>query len=163
MPQSGSMNRRPLNRICTIAFVLTTSIAALGGGIASAQETLVVAAPASPTSVDPAVWTPGMIESVVNIYEGLTRYPTKEVDGKQIVDASEVVPHLAEKWEVSDDGLTYVFTLREAKSPYGNTLDADDFVFFVGSFRRAQGYRKLHAFDRSGGQLGKTERSASPG
>jgi len=70
-----------------------------------------------------------MIESVVNIYEGLTRYPTKEVDGQQVVDASDVVPHLAESWEVSDDGLTYIFTLREAKSPYGNTLDADDFIF----------------------------------
>jgi ABC-type transport system substrate-binding protein len=39
---------------------------------------------------------------------------------------SEVVPGLAERWEVSDDGLTYTFHLRDAKFSDGRPVRAED-------------------------------------
>lgn len=40
-----------------------------------------------------------------------------------------IAPLLATSWEISDDGLTYTFTLREAKFHDGSDFDADDVVY----------------------------------
>lgn len=40
-----------------------------------------------------------------------------------------VAPLLAESWEISDDGLTYTFHIREAKFHDGTNLDAGDVVY----------------------------------
>ena len=49
---------------------------------------------------------------------------------------AEIVPGVAESWEISDDGLTYTFKLREdAKWSNGDPVKASDFVF---AFRRIQ-------------------------
>lgn len=55
-----------------------------------------------------------------DLYEGLVVY-----------DASaEVIPGVAESWEVSDDSLTYTFKLRaDAKWSNGDDVTAEDFVF----------------------------------
>jgi oligopeptide transport system substrate-binding protein len=45
-------------------------------------------------------------------------------------NVAEVVPGVAESWEISDDGLTYTFKLREdAKWSNGDQVKASDFVF----------------------------------
>jgi oligopeptide transport system substrate-binding protein len=55
-----------------------------------------------------------------DLYEGLVVQNNK----------AEVVPGVAESWEVSDDGLTYTFKLRaDAKWSNGDTVKASDFVF----------------------------------
>ena len=55
-----------------------------------------------------------------DLYEGLVIYDA----------AAQVVPGVAESWEVSDDGLTYTFTLREdAKWSNGDAITAEDFVY----------------------------------
>ncbi|HEX7898635.1 MAG TPA: peptide ABC transporter substrate-binding protein [Planctomycetota bacterium] len=59
------------------------------------------------------------------LFEGLT---TAEADG--VTPA----PGVAETWEVSPDGLTWVFRLREASWSNGDPLTARDFVF---AWRRA--------------------------
>ncbi|MEO3887736.1 ABC transporter substrate-binding protein [Nonomuraea sp. B5E05] len=57
---------------------------------------------------------------LVNVYEGLVK----------LDQAGEIVPLLAEKWEVSDDRKTYTFTLREnVKFSSGAPFTADDVVF----------------------------------
>ena len=49
---------------------------------------------------------------------------------------AEIVPGVAESWEISDDGLTYTFTLREnARWSNGDPVTANDFVF---AYRRIQ-------------------------
>ncbi len=54
-----------------------------------------------------------------DVYEGLTNLSPR----------GEVVPGAAERWEVSADGLTYIFSLRErARWSNGDPLTADDFV-----------------------------------
>ena len=54
-----------------------------------------------------------------NTFEGLV---------KPAPDGS-VVPALAEKWDVSEDGLTYTFHLRDAKWSDGKPVVAGDFVY----------------------------------
>jgi peptide/nickel transport system substrate-binding protein len=53
---------------------------------------------------DPASGYSNEVIAMHNIYETLTRYDP---------DTEEVVPVLAESWEVSDDGLEWTYTLRE--------------------------------------------------
>lgn len=54
-----------------------------------------------------------------HIEEGLTK----------LDDNNEVIPGIAESWDVSDDLLTYTFHLREAKWSNGQPVTADDFAF----------------------------------
>lgn len=76
---------------------------------------------ALPKTFDPAkVSTPPELDTVRALYEGLT-----EVDSKTF----EPVPAAAEKWEVSEDGLTFTFTIREnAKWSNGERVNASDFL-----------------------------------
>ena len=74
-----------------------------------------------PTYIDPAVGSDfSSSSSFVNLYDTLV-YPT--ADG-------QVVPHLAERWEASQDGLTWTFYLRKGvKFHDGSELTAEDVVF----------------------------------
>ena len=66
---------------------------------------LVVCQPAEPPGLDPTANTAAAIDRVVfsNIYEGLIKVNS---DG-------EFIPGLATSWDVSADGLTYTFQIRE--------------------------------------------------
>lgn len=93
----------------------------------AAAETLVVASALTPEGFDGDALRPHTQNVVVQVYEGLVVYAKQEVDGQTVLDPANVEPHLAESWTVSDDGMTWVFKLREGVlSPYGNELTADD-------------------------------------
>src|SRR5215207_2852621 len=79
---------------------------------------------AEPETLDPQKAT-GVTEANIQyeMFEGLTTYTP---DG-------EVTPGAAESWDVSDDGKTYTFHLRDAKWSNGDPVTANDFVF---SFQR---------------------------
>jgi oligopeptide transport system substrate-binding protein len=86
-------------------FVLLLASVLLGGGAARAGEkSFVYTLPAEPRTIDP-VLNNAVDGSVVifNIFEGLVRVGPG--------DAPE--PGHAESWEVSEDGLTWTFRLRE--------------------------------------------------
>lgn len=52
------------------------------------------------------------------------------IDGLMQMDADgAAVPAIAEKYDLSDDGLTYTFHLRDAKWANGDPVTANDFVF----------------------------------
>ena len=52
------------------------------------------------------------------------------IDGLEAMDADgNVIPALAESYDVSDDELTYTFHLRDAKWSNGDPVTANDFVF----------------------------------
>jgi len=111
------------------AALLGTGLAvALPAVPASAEETLLVAATAVPEGFDGDALRPGTQNVVPQVYENLVRYGRIEgEDGRTYLDPSAIEGHLAESWEVSEDGTRWVFTLREGiLSPYGNELTADD-------------------------------------
>jgi ABC-type transport system substrate-binding protein len=106
------------------AYLALTSEGALAQG---AGRTLLLAAPGTPEGFDGDALRPGTQEVVVQVYEGLTRYGRVTRGDRTYLNAAEIEGHLAERWRVSDDGLKYVFTLREGvKSPHGNELTAAD-------------------------------------
>jgi oligopeptide transport system substrate-binding protein len=72
-------------------------------------------------SLDPAKeeTIPGL-NVVLDAFEGLTVYGPK----------GDVLPGVAEKWEISDDGKTYIFHLRtNAKWSNGDPITAQDYVY----------------------------------
>jgi len=75
----------------------------------------------SPQALDPALVNDfGSLELCANIYEGLFRFKGETCD---------VEPCLAESYDVSDDGLTYTFKLREGVTFHdGTAFDADAVV-----------------------------------
>ena len=135
----------------------TTALAALGlamtAGAALAQNTLIVAAPQTPTGFDGDIAKVATRQMVVQTYDGLTTYKeVKGANGRITLDPSKVDGLLAESWKVSPDGKTYVFKLREGvKSPWGNELTAEDVAW---SFKRAFDIKRTSAFLY--GQLGVT-------
>ncbi|MDY0257752.1 peptide ABC transporter substrate-binding protein [Gudongella oleilytica] len=74
---------------------------------------------ADPKTIDPVLNGASDGGDVINqTFEGLTR----EKSGT-------VYPGIAESWEVSEDGLTVTFKLRESKWSDGSPLTAHDFVY----------------------------------
>jgi len=104
-----------------VMVMLVTLGAGCGKSGSSKEQVLRYVLEAEPSTLDPAKST-GIPESLVElqIFEGLTRLDAKE----------QPVPGVAEKWEVSADGLKYVFHLREsAKWSNGEAVTAQDFEF----------------------------------
>jgi peptide/nickel transport system substrate-binding protein len=69
---------------------------------------------------------------VLAAYDQLVTYATEEVDGQKTANTAEIVPMIAESWEVSADDTVYTFTLRDdVVFQSGNPLTSAD---VVGSF-----------------------------
>lgn len=80
--------------------------------------------PSEPRHIDPQVATDSAsIALISDLFEGLAR-----------LDESGIARPAAASWTVSDDGLTYTFTLRSSKWSDGTEVTADDFVY---GFQRA--------------------------
>lgn len=73
----------------------------------------------NPTTLDPGKVQDGdTIDMLSQVFEGLVGWD----------EQTKVVPKVAEKWEVQDDGKTYVFTLRKGvKFHNGREVTAEDF------------------------------------
>jgi len=108
------------------AAVLAAALVSPAPGVAQ-QRTLVLAAAGTPEGFDGDALRPGTQETVVQVYEGLTRYARVERDGRTFLNPNVIEGHLAERWTVSPDGKSYLFTLRQGvKSAHGNELTAAD-------------------------------------
>ncbi|WP_108839095.1 ABC transporter substrate-binding protein [Tateyamaria sp. Alg231-49] len=101
---------------------IAAASAVLLAGMANAKTDITVAMQLEPPHLDPTSAAAGAIDSVLysNVFEGLTRF----------MGDGSVVPGLAESWEISDNGLTYTFSLREGVTFHdGTTMDAEDVKF----------------------------------
>jgi len=103
-------------------FVAAVSALGLMAGAAWAKDTVTYATQLEPPHLDPTGGAAQAIDTVVylNIFEGLTRFTP---DGA-------VVPLLAKSWEISEDGMTYTFTLQDGVSFHdGTAMTAEDVKF----------------------------------
>ena len=117
-------------RLIKTLLAATALSAMLAGGVYA--KTLVYCSEGSPEGFDPGLYESGTTLDVnVATYEGLLKFK---------LGSTEVEPALAEKWEISKDGLTYTFHLRhgvkwQTTDYFTPTRDfnADDVVY---SFQR---------------------------
>jgi len=116
------MKKRLVTLLSLVLFVaLAVSGCGTFGDSASGEQVLRVNNQEEPGSLHPQK-AQGTHDSWVleHIFEGLTK---KSVDGK-------VIPGMAKKWEVSNDGLTYTFHLRDKITwSNGDPVTAQDFEF----------------------------------
>lgn len=99
--------------------ILLAGVLCLFAGVASAAV-LRVGNGAEPETLDPhKAETVSSANILRDLYEGLTMTSPK----------GELVPGVAERWEVSPDGLLYIFHLRpNARWSNGDAVTAEDFV-----------------------------------
>ena len=116
-------------RTIALASLSMASLATLS--LSANAKTLVYCSEASPEGFDPAAYTTGTTfdASSHTVYNGL-------VDFKK--GTTEIVPALAESWDISADGLEYTFHLRKGvhfhkTSYFSPTRDfnADDVIFSI--------------------------------
>jgi dipeptide transport system substrate-binding protein len=135
-------NRFALNRAArALAAALACTLAPLG---AQAATTLIYCSEGSPEGFDPARYTAGTTFNASSqaIYNRVVEF---EIGG------TKVVPGLAEKWDISPDGLTYTFHLRKGVKFHSTEyfkptreFNADDVVF---TFERM--LNKDHPFNKA--------------
>ncbi len=118
MQESSSHRSSPAHRLArSAAVLLVAALTALG----SAQQggRAVVSFQVDVSTLDPAIGYDWQNWSIIkSLFDGLMDYEPGTTDLK---------PHLAESYTVSDDGLTYTFTLRDGVVFHnGRELVADD-------------------------------------
>ncbi len=120
-----------MKRILTGAGIL----ALLATGAMAENTSLTLGDQLEPPHLDPTAGAAGAIDNVVyiNIYEGLTEFAS---DGS-------IIKGLAKSWDISEDGLTYTFTLQSGvKFHDGSDLTASDVVW---SLNRARAEDSVNA------------------
>ncbi|HYD78541.1 MAG TPA: ABC transporter substrate-binding protein [Paucimonas sp.] len=113
-------------------FVLKAGLLALLGVYASAAmaaKTLVYCSEGSPEGFNPQFFTTGTTADAgsVPMYNRLVEFK---------IGTTEIIPALAESWDISPDGLVYTFKLRKGVKFHGNAkfkpsrdFNADDVLF----------------------------------
>ena len=118
-----------LRRLFIILLVLTLILGSAGTVLADSHEgeyggTLIYAQGADADALDPHMTTLGnSADIIVNVFDGLVRFKA---------GTTEIEPALATDWKISDDGLEYVFQLREGvKFHDGTPFNAEAVVFDI--------------------------------
>jgi peptide/nickel transport system substrate-binding protein len=165
MQMSGTNFRLYNKRLALMALILAIlalSLVACGGS--NAESTAPVEAPspsateapaAAPTEAAPAEEQPTMAPEAGGAVLRVAMQPIVQIDPALISSDSEVlvanhvydylvdidpqsnpIPRLATRWDVSDDGLTYVFTLAEGVTWHnGDSFSAEDVVWTFNRLR----------------------------
>ena len=105
-----------IRRACAAAGLFIAALVSVGCQPADQGETNVLVIGEAPRIADPAAGPLTEAQAVLlsNVGQGLVRF-----------DASgQIVPGLAERWNVTDDGLSYIFRLQSIEWPDGRKLTA---------------------------------------
>lgn len=108
--------------------LLAAAALALAAPLPALAQRMAIGIQQEPTSLDPTTDATAAINVMLtqNLFEGLT----------SVDQSGAVIPQLAESWTISDDSLTYVFTLAQGVTFHdGAPFTAADVVF---SFERAR-------------------------
>ena len=138
--QEGRLSRAAFLKVAAgfgLSFSAASFLAACGseenaGG--AAAERLVIAAPATPTTLDPEFSSsPQDREIDVSVYDRFTQFHVKEEGGINVADLKAPPDTLlAESWEreVTPEGISYTFKLRKGvQSFFGNELTTEDVIW----------------------------------
>jgi len=120
-------------RIFTLVLALAVVLLAGVGLVAQEERVLVIGHSEQTDFYDPANGFTGTTSMVRRAaYDTLVTFPDE--------DASVILPSLASSWVISDDGLTYTFTLDEApRFNNGDSVTADDVVFSIQRLKYVNG------------------------
>lgn len=102
----------------------------LGAAPAAARDSLTIAIQLEPPNLDPTAGAAEAIDTVglLTMFQGLTRFTAE----------GDIVPLLAHRWDISDDGLIYTFHLHEGVRFHdGTAFDAEDVKFSLDRARAA--------------------------
>ncbi|HEY3283804.1 MAG TPA: peptide ABC transporter substrate-binding protein [Armatimonadota bacterium] len=113
--------RRPPLSLILLSLTLLTIPGCVFHRVRTDAQTLRVPLSTEPTTLDPAMVEDGpTIDVLMHLYDGLVKWNEQNV----------VAPSLAERWEVSPDGLAYTFHLRHgARFQSGREVTAEDFRY----------------------------------
>src|SRR5690606_10588387 len=116
--KTSDRGRIPMN--CARSILTACAIVLAAGTAAVAARTdLVIGVVLEPPHLDPTTGAAAATDEIVyaNVFEGLTRIGAR----------GEVLPGLAESWEISEDGKVYTFRLRsKVKFHDGSDFEATD-------------------------------------
>jgi peptide/nickel transport system substrate-binding protein len=123
-------------RKLTFFLVVLLVLAAMpfaGAAQAQTQNTFVIGLAENSTSLDPARGYEQQTSIVhAATYETLITFPPDNVE--------KIIPALASSWAISDDGLTYTFTLAEGRTfASGNVMTSADVVFSYNRLMNVKG------------------------
>ncbi|MFV0452258.1 MAG: ABC transporter substrate-binding protein [Propioniciclava sp.] len=92
------------------------------------KDAIVVAYSEGGKTLDPAIASDVTSDTLIlGAYDQLVTYGREEVDGNMVAKTDEIVPMLAESWDVSEDNTEYTFHLRQGVTfQDGSELTADD-------------------------------------
>ena len=128
------------------------------GHAATPEDVLVVVGEQGPNSLDTHVSTANDYSRLVawNVYDRLVTHGTKVMEnGATGYDVSVMKPELAESWDISPDGKTIVFHLRQDATFHdGSKVTADDVKW---SFDRAVSVGGFATVQMAAGSLAKPE------
>ncbi|ATW28087.1 ABC transporter substrate-binding protein [Candidatus Formimonas warabiya] len=121
-----------MKRVLWIFLVLILALGATGCGSSSpsagsgkqSEKTVIVGLQAEPTTLDASqVADYNTSRAAIDIYDQLVEFKT---------ESTEIEPGLAEKWDMSDDGLEYTFYLRkDVKFHDGTPFNAEAVKFTI--------------------------------
>lgn len=130
---ASSHLRQSTRGLILLVAALMVGVIGLAGVAAQDERVLVIGHVESTDSLDPArgfTQTTGFINRVT--YNTLVTFPNE--------DASAILPSLATEWEISEDGMTYTFALRDDVSfVSGNQMTSADVVFSLTRLQNVNG------------------------
>lgn len=130
-----------------LAILLITSLVAAGCGGSTPAPTTAAPTTAAPTTAPTEApstdvvfnWNigadPKTIDPVLNGASDGGDVINQTFEGLIREQSGTLLPGIAESWEVSEDGLTVTFKLRESKWSDGSDLTAHDFVHQMASYK----------------------------
>ena len=139
------MHRRrvPVKLGALVAAVALALSACGGGGDGEPGEVskkLTVAAPGVISNLDPEVYQGRIsIDLLPNVAGTLVRFENAPTDATTLQTPDQIEPELAESWTVSADGKSVDFVLRDAKSPYGNSITSADVEWSINRMVKSTG------------------------
>ncbi len=119
--------KKSLALVLALVLILSVGLTACGSKdattdpAANVEPKVLRMAGTEPPNLDPQLGTDSVSIEIDNaILEGLIR-----------VYDSETLPGMAETWDISEDGLTYTFHLRDAQWSDGTKVTAQDFEYSI--------------------------------